>query len=161
MQRVVLGQAQEANGASARLHVLSPIVTGFAVPVIAIAVINPSILQHGQQVALVLLGPLFVVTCGLFLYAVFAQKTLAAVVIDAGQAQATLIETTLLARSTETIPFAALADIRVRQGYDDDGYPHRFAELVWRNGETLRLPEGSDEGALAAAQTMIRQARTI
>lgn len=157
MRRLVIGQAGETGGLGARLHVLSPILTGFTLPLVALIVLHPGLLKIGQQAALILLGPLFVVTCGLFLYATFAQKTLAAVVFDLDTREVLLIETTLLARSTERVPFTALADVRVRQDYDRDGYPYRVADLVWRNGEALALPDGADPALLATVQAELRR----
>ncbi|MEZ5843334.1 MAG: hypothetical protein R3D27_06315 [Hyphomicrobiaceae bacterium] len=157
MRRLVIGQESEAGGLGARLHVLSPILFGFAVPLVALAVLNPGVLRVGSQAALILLGPLFVIACGMFLYAVFAQRTLATAVFDLDARELTLVETTLLSRTSETVPFAELADLRVRQDYDRDGYPYRIAELVWRNGEILPLPETTDATTLALAQAALRR----
>ena len=155
--RLVLGDDQIRGRVSGRFnfHMLSPILLGLSAPMLVIAVIDPSIIQHGRTILFALLASMLMVATVLFAASLLWPGDVTAIIVDAKARKVEFVQSGLLATSTVEVHFDQIAAIGLASRFDDDGYPFSQPEIQLRDGQRVALPEGSTTESIAAAKRVL------
>lgn len=142
-QRVVVsdGRIDPAVGHSVRLtNCIPAVLIGLTAPMAVVLLVDPLVLTRAMQVLPGLLTPIMFVIIAIFVYCVLVPGEVAAVSADRDDRTLTVIEANLFARRRTVLAFHEIADVRMNEVYDHDGYQSRRAEIVLRDGQSIVLP---------------------
>lgn len=141
------------------LHAMSPILIGFTLPCIGIALLAPRTLAGLQLTALALLVLAALAATVLFIVSVFSSGRIAGIVVDPVARNVEIISIGTFARRVEVIACADVATLRVASHYDRDGYKSLITELVLKSGDAIILPMLPSEAELKAVRIALAAGR--
>lgn len=161
-ERIVLsdGRVDPDKGRPLRLaNCLPAFAIGLIAPAAAVLVLDPTVMLRMAYVLPGMLLPLMLVAIAIYAYCVLVPGEVAAISADPAERTVTIVEANLFARRRTELAFADVADIRMANGYDADGYATHRAELVLRTGDTVGLPAWVGEAESVALRRAVRGGR--
>ena len=136
-------------------QLLSPLLLGLLFPFMAASYFDPETLRHLKWPIWLLLISLFFVCTGLFFYTHHFPGKINSIVIDRESRTIEIVWRNLMATASQIVPFEDIGALRVRNEYDDDGYPQPVAELVLRSRPPIELPDTLTEQQLRPLRAAI------
>lgn len=158
-QRVVVsdGRINPDVGRAVRLTNCIPAVfIGLATPMAVVLLVDPQVVARAVHVLPGLLVPVLFIIFAVFVYCVLVPGEVAAVSADPHERTLTVIEANLFSRRRTELSFRDIADVRMSDAYDHDGYATRRAEIVLRDGQNIPLPAWAGDAEAAALQRAVK-----
>jgi hypothetical protein len=148
-----IGGAQARRGFDFQL--LSPLLLGLLIPFMVAQYFDPEALRHLKWPIWTFLLLMFCVCTGLFFYTHHFPGEISTLIVDRDARTIEIQWRNLLATASQIVPFEDIGALRVRQDYDDDGYPQPIAELVLRSRPPVELPDSITEEQLRPLRAAI------
>lgn len=156
--RLVLALGQSDTAGTSRnfdFQLLSPLLLGLLMPFIVASYFDPESLRHLKGPIWAFLLIMFIVCSGLFFYTHHFPGEIDTIAIDREARTMEIVWRNLMTTASQIVPFQDINALRVRNDYDDDGYPVPVAELVLRSRAPIVLPEGITEQQLRPLRAAI------
>jgi hypothetical protein len=134
---------------------MAPILIGLSAPVIVYSMTSAASGAHVRFLLIALMSALLVVATVMFAASLLLEGNLTSIEIDETRHCVDLIYTSALSTRRKSIPFEAIAALRLTFQYDDDGYRYAAPELVLRDGDRQLLPLAMDEQEIRAIRSTI------
>ncbi|MEO1694133.1 MAG: hypothetical protein AAFR55_02725 [Pseudomonadota bacterium] len=138
------------DGPSFKIQALAPLALGFSAPILVLVFIDHPLIQEARHIFILMLFALFAVLGALFLFAMFAPRTLSGLALDPSGQSLVLTYSNLLSDSDEHMPIVRVRRILQVAAYDQDGYARGAGEIVLRTGERIALPFAPPADCVAA-----------
>jgi hypothetical protein len=153
---LTLGNVQaDARPRRFDFQLLSPLLLGLMVPFVAAAYFDPEALEHVKYPIWLFLIVMMLLCTGLFIYTVHVPGQLSRLEVDRNSRAVEIVWQSLLSTTTHTVPFEEISALKVRNDYDDDGYPTPVAEIVLRSRDAIRLPADTSDEHLSPLRAAI------
>lgn len=156
--RLVLEWSDGANTSNLwglNLQFLTPLLLGLLVPLIAVNYVAPDSMRHLKTPIFVVLVAMFAICSILFFITAHFPGKIHAVVVHREERTVEIVFRSMLATSSQFVPFSDISSLRARNSYDDDGYAEVAAEIVLYAQPPIRLPEGTTEAELRPLRAAI------
>lgn len=156
--RLVLALGSNTGEARPRrfdFQLLTPLLLGLMAPFVAAAYFDPEALEHVKYPIWMFLIVMLFVCTGLFIYTVHVPGQISRLEVDRDTRAVDIVWQSLLSTTTQTVPFAEISALKMRNEYDDDGYPTPVAELVLRSSVTIKLPADTSDEHLSPMRAAI------
>ena len=141
-----LFDADEAsNWKGFNFQLLSPLLLGLLLPLMAANYMNPEAMRHLKMPIFLFLVGMFFLCTALFFYTAHFPGQLHSIAVHRDQRTVEITWRSMLATTSQVVPFDDITALRCRNSYDDDGYSQAVAELVLRSRGAVELPAGTDE----------------
>jgi hypothetical protein len=136
-------------------QLLSPLLLGLMAPFVAAAYLDPEALEHVKYPIWLFLVVMLFVCTALFIYTVHNPGQIDRIEVDRQSRAVEITWKSLLSTTTQIVPLEEIAGLKVRNDYDDDGYPTPVAELAIRSRDTIMLPAGTSDEHLRPLRAAI------
>ncbi len=148
--RIVLELSEQPDGSSRSFdfQLLSPLLLGLLVPFMAASYWEPEALRHLKWPIWIFLCCMFIVCTGLFFYTHHFPGKVHSISLDREARTLEIEWRNLMASSSQIVPFQDVSALRIRNEYDQDGYPTAIAELVLASRDPIELPSSITEAQL-------------
>lgn len=151
-----LFDAEEAsNWKGFNFQLLSPLLLGLLLPFIAANYVDPDAMRHMKMPIFLFLVASFFLCTALFFYTAHFPGTIHSIAVHREERTVEITWRSMLATTSQKVPFDDISALRCRNSYDDDGYSQPLAELVLRSREAVQLPAGADEEQLRPLRAAI------
>lgn len=118
----------------------SPILIGILAPILAAALIDPSLLQHARFMLIAVMAPMMFLTIAIYAYSVLNPGEVSGLIADPGQRTLQVVQSNMFAMRRTDLSFNEISSIRLASIYDRDGYPVHRAEMELQSGQRIGLP---------------------
>lgn len=125
----------------------SPILIGVMAPILAAALIEPSLLKHSRFMIVAVLAPMMFLSIGIYTYSVLNPGEVSGLIADPSRRTLQIVQSNMFALRRTDLQFNEISAIRLASQYDRDGYAIQRAEMELRSGQRIGLP-----GNLGAAE---------
>lgn len=136
-------------------QLLSPLLLGLMVPFVAAAYLDPEALEHVKYPIFLFLLAMLLMCTGIFIYTVHFPGRINRIEVDRSAREVQIVWQSLISTTTQVVPFEEISALKVRNDYDDDGYPTPVAEIVMRSREAIKLPVGTSDEHLRPVRAAI------
>lgn len=150
-----LAEQPQAQHRSLDFQLLSPLLLGLLVPFMAASFWDPEALRHLKWPIWIFLCGMFIVCTALFFYTHHFPGEIHSISVDRDARTIEIEWRNMMATASQVLPFSDVAALRVRNAYDDDGYPTSVAELVLSSREPITLPSSITEAQLRPLRAAI------
>ena len=145
----------EAGRLSGSINATAPIVLGLVAPILAMALIDPSALQHAPFLLTTILTPLMVFAVAVYAYCVLNPGEVVGVIADAERRAVELVHANFFASRRTILEFGEISSVKMATNYDEDGYSTKRAELHLDTGERIPLHAVTSMTELGILQTTL------
>lgn len=137
------------------LHAVSPILTGLAVPFVALAVLSPRSFANLGLIAPAIMLLILLAAFIIFVHGVFTVGRIAAVSFNPAKRTVEVVESGMFSRRVTTLRFVEVSGLQMDTHYDRDGYGYATCELLLRDGQSIALPMRPTPQDVAAVRAML------
>jgi hypothetical protein len=146
---------EASNWKGFNFQLLSPLLLGLLVPFMAINYVDPEAMRHLKMPIFLFLVAMFFVCTALFFYTAHFPGQIHSIAVHREARTIEITWRSMLATTSQIVPFDDITALRSRTTYDDDGYSQQVSELVLQSTNPIQLPADTSEEQLRPLRAAI------